>query len=123
MKKFNEFINEGARDLMKPKSEEEVKKSLEGLSSDEILYKGLQNKILWLIKYALEEGANPNMSYNDTVPLLSAVHNNNKEMTELLIEYGADIEEYENDTYYNDEYIFPEALSLFTITNKKRRMD
>jgi hypothetical protein len=85
-----------------------------------------------IVEYLLTKGASVNHSSTPSSLVFAVqkrIHYEDRpseyspKIAKLLIEYGADIEEYENDTYYNDEYIFPEALSLFTITNKKRRMN
>jgi len=45
MKTFNQFINEGVRDLMKPKSEEDIKKSLDKLTPEYKLHKIYSHKV------------------------------------------------------------------------------
>ena len=50
MKKFNEFVNEGLTDKMKPKSEEEIEKSLDNLSPYEKIEKIFKNKLENLFK-------------------------------------------------------------------------
>jgi hypothetical protein len=42
MKKFNDFINEGIRELMKPVSEEEIFKKLDHLSPDDKVFRGVE---------------------------------------------------------------------------------
>ena len=56
MKYLNTY-NESIKDFLKPKSEEDILKSTEGLTPQEKLLKGCQYNLLWLVKQSLEEGA------------------------------------------------------------------
>ena len=57
MKKFNQFINEGIRDKMSPKSEEEIKKSIikGGLTDLEKMYKAVKYGLVWLVKEVIDK--------------------------------------------------------------------
>jgi hypothetical protein len=62
MKTFNQFINESVRDLMKPKSEEEINKAIKNIDKDksidsyERITKGIEYNILSLVKNGVEWG-------------------------------------------------------------------
>ncbi len=54
IKTYKEYLNESVRDLMKPKSEEDIKKSVAKLSPQKKLLVGIENDMLWLIKDVVE---------------------------------------------------------------------
>jgi len=63
--KFNQFINEGVRDLMLPKSKEEIKEILKNTSPDELLQISISKlRDINLVKEAIEKGANPSRNNN-----------------------------------------------------------
>ncbi len=88
MKRFNDFINEGVRELMKPVSEEEILKKLDHLPPNEKVFKGVEMGINSLVKDGLENGGSLfcNISY--------PISNGNIEMVELLVKYGYNIMNY-----------------------------
>ena len=86
--------NESVRDQMTPKSEEDIINSLKHLSVTQKFELGIEKDVLWLIKYALEHGANPD--YYKTVKTLGRIIEedisvNRKELIKLLIEHGVNI--------------------------------
>lgn len=86
--------NESIKHLLKPKSEEDIKKTVKNLSPQEKLYHACKNNILWLAKEAIEEGANINgYDTEDYTPLIDSFHNNSFEVFKFLLEKGADIKE------------------------------
>jgi ankyrin repeat protein len=55
IKSFNIFVNEGLRDKMTPKSEEEIKKSFEHITdAKEMMIKGIEYSRTWLVQKALD---------------------------------------------------------------------
>jgi len=50
-----QLYNESIRDLMKPKSEEDIKKSLEDLNPTNKIKKGCEHNLKWLILQGIEE--------------------------------------------------------------------
>ena len=54
LKNYNQF-NEGIRELMTPKSEEEILKSVEGLNYTKKLDKGVEYGIPWVVQQAIDE--------------------------------------------------------------------
>ena len=87
--KLEKFINESVRDMMKPKSDEDIKKSLGKLTPDEKLIKSARYEVLWLVKDALEQGAN--VHTNDDLALRLASNNGHTEVIKLLLDAGADV--------------------------------
>jgi len=79
---------EGVRDLMKPKSEEDIRKSFEG-SPNSKLFWGVRHNLLWLVKDALKEGAD--IHDRSDIALKLAIDNKNIEIVELLLQNNADI--------------------------------
>jgi len=84
IKSFNEFINESVRDLMKPKTEEEIIKALENISPNKLLMYAVKNNDIERLKIALERGADPTI-YNH-LPILSTARRGNKEMLKMLLD-------------------------------------
>jgi ankyrin repeat protein len=83
--------NESVRDLMKPKSEKELIELYGKLTPEEELLKGTINYLPWVVKHALERGANPNEKYSKGVTVLMyAITENDIEMMKILLDYGAD---------------------------------
>ncbi len=87
MKTFEQFINEelNVRELMRPKSEEEIEKSLNKLSPNEKFLKACKYNWVWLAKKALDEGADFNKSES---LLKGVVRNNHFEILEFLLDNG-----------------------------------
>lgn len=63
---YEKRVNESVRDLMTPKSKEDIVKAL-GLSLEEQLIRGLEKGEYWLVKQAIENGAD--IRYRDDTPL------------------------------------------------------
>lgn len=59
--------NESIKHFLKPKSKEDILKSIEKLSPHEKLQHACEYGILWLFKQSLDEGANP--AYQDNYPI------------------------------------------------------
>jgi len=120
IKKFDKYINEGIRDLMTPKSEEDIKKKLGKLSPDDKIKIGIRNDVLWLIENGIKENGdyynndvfswaclrnhinivklllNKGLSPNTKHTLTSAVERNHYEIAKLLLELGADPHQHNN---------------------------
>ncbi len=86
MKTYKQF--ESIRDKMKPKSEEDIRKSFEG-SPNSKLFWGVRHNLLWLVKDALKEGAD--IHDRSDIALKLAIDNKNIEIVELLLQNNADI--------------------------------
>jgi len=80
---FNSFINESIRDLMQPKSEEEILKSIDNLSPEELLKKSCSIGYLNGIKLALEKGVDPSVNNNYAIEI--AAINGHTEIVKLLL--------------------------------------
>jgi ankyrin repeat protein len=78
-----QFVYESLSDYLKPKSEEEIRKSLGNLTRVEKLFKGAKHGILWLIQEALDEGADPSMGKNYAIRL--AAQYGHLEIVKLLL--------------------------------------
>ena len=80
--------NEGLRDQMAGKSEDEIKPSLGKLKPQEKLDNGIRHSIPWLVKQALEEGAD--VDDMQSAALVRACYNGDMKIIKLLLDYGAD---------------------------------
>ena len=89
IKKFN-IYNESVRDKMTPKSEDDIKNSLSEWPANDKLFVGVEKNLPYLVKQALEEGADLHLNNNNEL-FLFAVQNDQLEIVKLMIEYGADI--------------------------------
>jgi hypothetical protein len=82
-------VNENVRDLMKPKSEEDIEKAIQKLNPDQQLLKGSANDIVWLVKQALDNGADVH-TQNDAA-LQWACMNGHIEVVKILLDAGAHV--------------------------------
>lgn len=73
MKTYNQFINESIRDLMKPKSNDDVKKALQDKTIKEKLFFAIDNDLDWLVEEIL--------SNMDSVKVL---YSNNPNVDDLM---------------------------------------
>ena len=95
---YNIYLNESLRDKMKPKSDEEILKDLGDLTPEELLYQSAENNFINGVKIALERGVDINAMDSDNfyrTALIKSSIKGHKEIVELLIKKGADI----NDRY------------------------
>ena len=91
--------NESVRDLMTPKSEEEIKENIKKLDPSRKLKIGIDNDLLWAVKEATEEGGR-NILYYDLeiepsedayeAPIVYAIGMDRTEIAEYLIDAGYD---------------------------------
>ena len=88
--------NESVRDLMKPKSEEEIVKALGKMTPEEKLEKGSRHNILSLVKQGIKEGANIEWGNH----LSYALIHGNLEMVKLLVDNGVDLQPYKSGHFY-----------------------
>lgn len=56
--------NESIKNILKPKSNDDIEKAVKNLTPDEKILKGCENNFLWLVEKGIEEGGNPNISKN-----------------------------------------------------------
>jgi len=91
-----DIYNESVRDLMKPKSEEDIKLSFRNLTQkekDDKLLGASETAYLNVIKYLLKFGADINVKdMFGWTPLMYAVNSSDLETVKYLVEYGADID-------------------------------
>lgn len=85
---YNTF-NESVRDNMKPKSDEDVRKSFVGLSLSKKFLKGSEYGVEWAVEIALKNGVDVHL-HNDKA-LTDATDNNHLGVVEMLLKAGADI--------------------------------
>jgi len=88
MNLVSENINESIKHL-KPRSEEEIRSSLKNLSSEEKLKTGAEEGLLWLVKDALNKGADVH-AYNDYA-LRLASDKGHVEVVKMLLDAGANV--------------------------------
>jgi len=94
MKTYNQFINEGVRDLMKPKSEEDIRKYLDNLPPTAKFRKAVIYNIPFAVEEAIKDGADIHI-YND-LSLEYAVTHGFIDIVKILIANGA--------TSFKDKY-------------------
>jgi ankyrin repeat protein len=82
-----QLYNESIRDKMIPKSEEEIRKSLEYLGRGDKFLKACSSGILWLVKELVEGGIDVNRAGSYALKL--AITNNQYEIVEYLINNGS----------------------------------
>jgi len=86
--------NESIKHLLKPKSEEDIKKTVQNLSPQEKLYHACKHNLLWLAKEAIEEGSDINgYDTENGTPLIDSFYYSSFEVFKFLLENGADIKE------------------------------
>ncbi len=95
LKKYQQ-INEGIRDKMKPKSEEDIRKNINNLTLMQQFLRGVSNNIYWLVEESLKKGADVNF-FNDVCIQTAALKEENIDIMRLLLEYGANVN-------INDDY-------------------
>ena len=97
VKSFDIFINEGIRDKMTPKSEEEIINSVKYLNIDDQLIMGVMDGVVSLVKYALKNDANVHYLDDMSIRYICDMYNRNisindrKEIIKMLIDAGADV--------------------------------
>lgn len=82
LKPYNN-INESVKDFLKPKSENDIKKSLKLLSPTERLFKGCEFGLIDVVKQSIEDGADIN--FDSGAALLNAMENSSNDIIEYLI--------------------------------------
>ena len=91
----DEFINESVRDMMKPKSDEDIIKSLSHLTPNEKLLKGAGEGIFSLVKNAIEDGADVDTGLQNSghkwTALFYASLNNYEDIVRYLLSKGASV--------------------------------
>ena len=92
------FIYESIDDVLKPKSKEDIIKDLSKFSKEEIIngnfiLKTVENNSKDLVKKLLFKGCFPNKLYNGKNLLKVASQYNYKDIVEMLIYFGADVNE------------------------------
>ena len=93
LKKYSIFMNESVRSFMIPKSEKEIMTLIGEKSPNDKLLLGAEYGILSMVKSALKDGANINVTQKEYwTPLIIASMEGNTEIMEYLIENGADME-------------------------------
>lgn len=93
MKSFNEFIGEGVRERMTPKSEEDQRRGFDKIGPQTVLNYGNSELIPWVVDYALERGANPNLRLRinnvEMTPLEHAALEGNMEVVRVLLKHDS----------------------------------
>ena len=144
MKRFNDFINESVRNLMKGKSDDEIKEISKILSPHKKMLYAINNDILWLAEEAIKDGSlieylssymertivfdnidilkilvNNGVEINSN-HLYTAVFNNNIEMVKYLVENGRDLDLNDEHSY---EHIFMNLIDNNNIEMVKIILD
>ena len=83
-----ESIYEAIKHL-KPRSEQEIRSSLKNLSPQEKLITGVEQGLAWLVKDALDAGAD--VYANDDGVLRWASYNGHTEVVKMLLDAGANV--------------------------------
>ncbi len=85
-----------------------------------------------MVKYLIKHGADVNDSRSSdthallfacqhTIHLTDGVSSFSEEILLMLLEAGADVEMYKQSHYFNEEYIFPQAIPLLGLGGNKKR--
>lgn len=95
IRNFEEYINEGVKDKMTPKSEEEIMNSLKGLNPYEQMYKAIEYDMFAVVKYLIENGIdlNKNVGGGTTAGyrfLTKAVEYGKLNILKYLLDNGCD---------------------------------
>ena len=102
MKTYKEFINEGIKNKMTPKSEENIKEIFSKMTPIQKIEKGAENGIMWAVEEGLREIGKSEKSLK--VAIQNAIQNNHLDITEYLIDNGnvnlKDIDDIENNINY-----------------------
>ena len=107
------MTNESIRDKMTPKSEEDIMKKIGGsrLSPQEKLEAGVEHGIIWLVKYALENGADVHYDYDRALKGASA--KGHTEIVKLLIDAGANVHtDYDNPLIFASQRGYIEIVKM-----------
>lgn len=120
IKSYKNFVNESVKDLMKPKSEEEISSNIKNFSQekkDEYLVEAAHDGDLKMVKLLIESGADINTRNNyDLTVLMIASYRGHLEIVKYLIDNGADI----NIKNENNETAF--TLSSMEVRNYLEEM-
>jgi len=81
-------LNESIKDLMKPKSEDEIKEIVKTFPSNKKISYAIDNDLLWLAEEAIKEGLS---DYYLWFFMNSAIANDNLDMVKLFVDNGAEI--------------------------------
>jgi len=86
LKYYNNFINEGLKDFLKPKSQENIEKSLQNsnLSNEQKFINGCKYGFIWLVQDILNKGVDPSI-YNN-IGILLACENGYIDIVKLLLQ-------------------------------------
>ena len=80
---YDRFLNEGIRNMMTPKSEEEITNELNKLSPTEKLIKACEIGMISVVRQSLGEGADP--TYNSNLAIAMASNCGHFDIVELLL--------------------------------------
>lgn len=83
--------NESLRSKMTPKSHEDIRNDMEHLSPNQKLMRGAREGIFWIIKDAMEEGADIHYSNDIALQLIIDEYGTNMEALKYLLKKGADV--------------------------------
>jgi ankyrin repeat protein len=77
------IVREQIENILRPKSDLDIKRELDKLDPNEILRLGVTKNITWIVKYALERGADP--SFDNSISLYYSCSNRNIEVVKILL--------------------------------------
>ena len=90
IKLHSDYLNEGIRDMMKPRSEENIKKSLKTASPERKLSLGISYNFDWLIQQAIDEGVDLKDPVNSKY-LIHLCVKGNIDKVKIFIDAGVDV--------------------------------
>jgi hypothetical protein len=96
-----EKLSEGIRDKMTPKSDDDILKSLKGLSPHQKLILGCKNDSIIAVKQAMEETDDEDLIHMDGEwPLRLAIKNNSYNVVKYLLDNGSDVHALDDDGFW-----------------------
>ena len=89
IKKFDNYINEGVRDEMKPKSEEDIKNTVSQLSPWYKIKVGAKNNVPWLVQQGFDEKTTKTFNQNSLREFMfDALYAGYDEVVDILLTNG-----------------------------------
>ena len=90
MKRIKTY-NESVSDFLKPKSEDDIRKSIKDLTPYQKLKKGVYRGMVWLVEESIKEGADPSHNDNELIKGLIMDDHYNDNIIDILNSYDGGV--------------------------------